>query len=198
MTMQGAYKAKNFVNDYLKLDMPARLRKYRNAWNLDDENLPDPLKYLVYEPVALDTWPTLITVCISMNGLVRDDYTSRLDPMYQVEYSMRTYIWVKDDDSEQCTAKRDRLTTVLRSSILDDPCLKQYASNDDLYVLIDEGTLREEYSDLTLIKGDRVMAGAYLSYSMTVNEVVRAEVISDSADEIDTEVDILAPLLIDL
>lgn len=198
MTMQGAYKAKNFVNDYLKADLPERLRKYRNAWNLDDENLPDPLKYLVYEPVALDTWPTLITVCISMNGLVRDTYTSTMDPMYLVEYSMRTYVWVKDDDSEQCTAKRDRLTTVLRSSILDDPCLNQHAQVDDLQVLIDEGTLREEYSDLTLIKGERVMAGAYLSYSLTINEVVRVDYIADSVNEFDTEVNVLAPLLVDL
>jgi hypothetical protein len=197
MTMQGAWKAKGFVNDYLQADLPKRLLTYRNEWNLDDENLPEPLKYLVYEPIALDHWPTIITVVISMTGLTRDDYTGLMDPMYFVDYSMRTYVWVKDDSSEQCTAKRDRLTTVLRSSILDSPCLKVFAANDDLEVLIDESTLREEYSDLTLIKGERVMAGAYLSYNLRINEVVRAKQIG-TANNISTEVDPLTPLLVDL
>lgn len=198
MTMQGAYKAKNFVNDYLRDDLPARLLKYRNEWNLDDENLPDPVRYLVYEPIALDRWPTLITVAISMNSITREDYTRRMDPMYFVEYSMRTYIWVKDDDSEQCTAKRDRLTTVIRSAILDDPCLNLYAQPNNLEVFIDESTIREEYSDLTQIKGERMLAGAYLAYNLRIQEVVTSVDIADSADEIQTEVNPLEPLLKDL
>lgn len=194
MTMQGAYKAKNFVNNYLEQDLPKRLRKYRNAWNLDDENLPEPVKYLVYEPLALDHWPTLITVAISMSGLERDDYTSVLDPMYFVNYAMRTYVWVKDDSSEECTAKRDRLVTVVRSALLDSPSLNLCGSPDNLDVSIDEGTLREEYSDLTLIKGERVLAGAYLSYNLRINEVVRVDTIGEIS-EIETEVNPLLPLL---
>jgi hypothetical protein len=197
MTMQGSYKAKNFVNNYLQADLPKRLLRYRNEWNLDDENLPEPVKYLVYEPIALDHWPTLITVAISMTGLERDDYTQVLDPMYFVNYSMRTYLWVKDDDSEQCTAKRDRLVTVVRSSLLDSPSLNLCGSSDNLDVSIDEGTLREEYSDLTLIKGERVLAGAYLSYNLRINEVVRVDTIGEIG-EIETETNPLAPLLRDL
>jgi hypothetical protein len=41
--------------------------------------------------------------------------------------------------------------------------------------MIDEGTLREEFSDLTLLKGDRVLAGSYLSYQMHINEIVARE-----------------------
>lgn len=197
MTMQGAYKAKNFVNNYLEQDLPKRLRKYRNAWNLDDENLPEPVKYLVYEPIALDHWPTLITVAISMSGLERDDYTPLLDPMYFVNYAMRTYVWVKDESSEECTAKRDRLVTVVRSALLDSPSLNLCGATDNLDVSIDEGTLREEYSDLTLIKGERVLAGAYLSYNLRINEVVRVDSIGEIS-EIETEVDPLLPLLRDL
>jgi hypothetical protein len=197
MTMQGAYKAKNFVNNYLENDLPGRLLKYRNAWNLDDENLPDPTKYLVYEPIAIDHWPTVITVAISMTGMERDDYTSLLDPMYFVNYSMRTYVWVKDDNSEQCTAKRDRLVTVLRSSILDSPSLSLCGASDNLDVQVDESSIREEYSDLTLLKGERVMAGAYLSYNLRINEVVRVDSIGQIT-EIQTETNPLLPLLKDL
>lgn len=197
MTMQGAYKAKNFVNNYLENDLPSRLVKYRNAWNLDDENLPNPLKYLVYEPVAIDHWPTIITVVISMTGMERDDYTSLMDPMYFVNYSMRTYVWVKDDSSEECTAKRDRLTTVLRSAILDSPSLNLCGASDNLDVQVDEGSIREEYSELSLLKGERVMAGAYLSYNLRVNEVVRVDT-TGTISQINTEVDPLLPLLRDV
>jgi hypothetical protein len=195
--MQGAFNAKLFVNDYLEKDLPDRLLSYRNLWNLDDESLPDPLKYLVYEPIALDHWPTIITVVISMTGLERNDYTENMDPIYFVNYSMRTYVWVKDDSSEQCTAKRDRLVAVMRASILDTPSLNKCAEPDNLSVMIDEGSLREEYSDLTQIKGERMMAGAYLSYNLRISEVVDVPPIS-TASEIETEVDILEPLLKDL
>jgi hypothetical protein len=44
-----------------------------------------------------------------------------------------------------------------------------------LEVMIDEGTMREEFSDLTLLKGERVMAGAYISYDMYINERITRE-----------------------
>ena len=179
--MQGPHKAKYFVNSYLELDLPTRLVKYRNDWNVDDEELPEPTKYLVHEPIAIDHWPTLITVAISMNGLVRSDYTRVFDPQFRVDYAMRTYVWVKDDSAELCTIKRDRLTTVLRSALLDTPSLNRCGDEEHLEVMIDEGSIREEYSDLTLIKGERVMAGSYIAYTMTVNEVSTLATLSDSS-----------------
>ena len=143
MTMQGPHKAKEFVNLYLESDLPDRLIKYRNAWNLDDEELPEPRKYLAYEPVAIDAWPTLITVAISMDGLERTDYTRLYDPRFSVAYTMRTYIWVKDDQSDLATLKRDRLITVLRSAILDRPSLNQCGDAEGLEVMIDESSIRE-------------------------------------------------------
>lgn len=188
MTMQGPHKAKEFVNLYLESDLPDRLIKYRNAWNLDDEELPEPKKYLAYEPVAIDAWPTLITVAISMDGLERTDYTRLFDPRFSVNYTMRTYIWVKDDQSDLATLKRDRLTTVLRSALLDGPSLNQCGDAEGLEVMIDESSIREEYSELTLIKGERVMAGAYLGYTVTIVETSRIPVIAPSATTIETEV----------
>ena len=188
MTMQGPHKAKEFVNLYLESDLPDRLVKYRNAWNLDDEELPEPKKYLAYEPVAIDAWPTLITVAISMDGLERTDYTHLFDPRFSVNYTMRTYIWVKDDQSDLATLKRDRLTAVLRSALLDGPSLNQCGDAEGLEVMIDESSIREEYSELTLIKGERVMAGAYLGYTVTIVETSRVPVIAPSATNIEPEV----------
>lgn len=194
MTMQGAWKVKNFVNDYLKTDFPDRLRVYRNEWNIDDESLPEPVEYLTWEPIAIDAWPTLITVAISMSGLERIDFNSLTDPIYGVNYNMRTYIWVKDDNAEFCTAKRDRLSTVLRSSILDNQCLGVYSAAENLEVQVDESSIREEYSDLTLLKGERVMAGAYISYNVRITEVVRVNPIG-ILEETSVETDLLLPLL---
>lgn len=194
MTMQGAWRVKNFVNDYLKKDFPDRLRTYRNEWNLDDESLPEPVEYFTWEPVAIDVWPMLITVAISMSGLERISYNSFNDPIYGVNYSMRTYVWVKDDSPELCTSKRDRISTVLRSSILDNQCLNVYSAEENLEVQMDEGSIQEEYSDLTFLKGERVMAGAYISYNVRVTEAVKVNPIGN-LDEISIEAESLIPLL---
>jgi hypothetical protein len=169
--MHGPHFAKNYVTSYLQQDMPIRLIRYRNGWNVDDITLPDPLKYLSYEPVALDHWPTIITVAISTNSMSRIGYDGA-DPLYRVQYSMRTYAWVRTEHAEECTLMRDRLTTVLRSALLDYPCLKAIDERDSFKVMIDEGTMREEFSDLTLLKGDRFLAGAYVSYNLEIDEVV--------------------------
>jgi hypothetical protein len=42
----------------------------------------------------------------------------------------------------------------------------------DLDVLLDETTFKEEYSDLSYAKGDRVIAGAYFAYEFSLNEQI--------------------------
>ena len=177
--MHGAQFAKDYVNDYLKSDLPVRLVEYRNGWTTDSHNLPDPLKYLTFEPVAIDTWPTIITVVLSTANMERLGWSSDTpsEPEYRVNYTMRTYVWVKAGGSELVTYMRDRLTTVARAALLDRPCLKATDTRNTWKVEIDEASMREEFSDLTLVKGDRVMAGSYIGYTLGINEVVaRAQV----------------------
>lgn len=168
--MQGAHVAKQYVTNYLEQDMPARLNDFRNLWNVDDDTLPDPLAYRTYEPLAIDRWPMVYTVVVSTNSLVRMDY-ELAEPLYRATYTMRTYVWVKDIYAEQATLMRDQLTTVLRASLLDHPCMLA-GDAGGVQPLVDEGTLREEFSDLTLIKGDRFMAGAYCGYTFNMNELM--------------------------
>lgn len=183
--MHGSHFAKQYVNEYLKFDIPTRLVTYRNGWNLDDYLLPSPQKYLTYEPIALDSWPTIITVAISTNNFERLGFDGT-DPLYRINYAMRTYIWARDAGSEQATIMRDRLTTVVRSALLDRPCLSAIDPRDTFQVQIDEGSLREEFSDLTVLKGDRMLAGAYIGYDLAINEVVRREPLG-TVDTIDIE-----------
>lgn len=188
--MNGVQFAKQFVNDYLKKDFPVRLVDYRNGWGASDSTLPTPVKFFTYEPLAMDEWPTIITVGMSMNRMERIGYEGP-HPLYRVNYTMRTYVWVRDIGSEEATLMRDRLTTVLRASLLDYPCLKAMDRDDVLRIQIDEGTIQEQYSDLTLLKGDRVLAGSYISYDLAIDEVVERKPISD-LDQIDIQVDSIA------
>ena len=169
--MNGAHYAKKYVNEYLKIDIPSRLIDYQNGWAVDNEQLPPPEQYILHEPLALDRWPSLITTVLSTNEMERIGFDSG-DPLYRVSYSMRTYVWVRDEGSEACTLMRDRMTTIVRSALLDYPCLRAYDARTSFRAVIDESTIREEFSDITLLKGDRVMAGSYIAYTLQIDEVV--------------------------
>ena len=64
------------------------------------------------------------------------------------------------------------MTTIVRSALLDYPCLRAYDARTSFRAVIDESTIREEFSDITLLKGDRVMAGSYIAYTLQIDEVV--------------------------
>lgn len=170
--MSGPRLAKNYVSNYLSSDLPDRLLAYRNHWALSTTKLPSPVRYLSYEPFALDKWPTIITLVINTRSVNRDGYEEDADPNYRVTYEMRTYIWVRDQGAETVTEQRDNLTTVVREALMDGPSLSRYDSDVPCYPKIDEGTIREEFSDLTLIKGERLLAGSYISYDLSLNEVI--------------------------
>lgn len=169
--MNGAHAAKNYVNEYLTTDIPIRLITYRNGWNLDSTNLPDPEQYLIHEPLAIDAWPSIVTLVLSTNRMDRIGFEND-NPVYRVSYSMRTYVWIRTEGPMECGLMRDRMITVVRSSLLDYPCLKAFDSRSNFRILIDEGTMREEFSDTTLLKGERYMAGAFLGYTLEIDEVV--------------------------
>jgi hypothetical protein len=86
---------------------------------------------------------------------------------------MRTYVWTRSDSSEEVTLMRDRLTAVVRSALLDVPSLQTLNdANGDYEAYIDSSSITEEFSDLTMLKGDRVLAGAYIGYDLVINEIV--------------------------
>ena len=183
--MYGAHFAKEYVTTFLKADIPNRIVRYRNGWNLDDISLPDPIEYFSYEPLALDSWPMIITVAISAKSFNRYIHETSFDPVYNVTYALRTYVWVRGGGSEEATLMRDRLTAVVRSALMDYPCFNRHDSSRD--ARIEESTLSEEYSDLTLLKGDRVMAGAFIGYDVIMEEAITRENIG-TLQEIDLTV----------
>jgi hypothetical protein len=175
--MQGPWQAKKFVTEYLASDVPSRLVSFRNQWQMDSSVLPDPEAYYSYEPAGLDAWPTIITVQINTSNIERTDMVNfSTDPNYRVTYNLRTYVWVRGEGPEQTTETRDRLATVVRTSLLDHPAMQAsevgYFPELDVDVLLDETTFKEEYSDLSYAKGERVIAGAYFAYEFSLNEQI--------------------------
>ena len=181
--MSGPWSAKEYVTSFLKWDMPRRISGYRNLWQLDERRLPLPEAYHSYEPPAIDTVPMVITVQMSTTAMERSDYTDDLNPVYRVTYSMRTYLWVRQDSAEMVTETRDRLLTVIRSALLDRPCLTAGDVHNQHDLLIDEGSIREEYSDITYVKGDRAVAGGYISYDLKLYEAVVRDPIVRGTEE---------------
>jgi len=169
--MSGPWSAKEYVSSYLQEDLPKRIIGYRNLWQLDSDRLPLPEKYFSYEPPGLDHWPMLITVALATPSMTRTDYTDGMNPVYRVAYNMRTYVWVRQDHAELATESRDRLTTVIRSALLDRQSLVS-ADDEGHDLLVDETSMREEFSDITYVKGDRAVTGAFIAYTLWLNEAI--------------------------
>jgi titin len=93
---------------------------------------------------------------------------------------MRTYIWTRDINPAPVTEMRDNLTTVVRAALLDHPALKDVPRFEHCDPKIEEETMTEEFSDLTLLKGDRYLAGAYIGYNLTVSETIGRAPLVDS------------------
>jgi len=175
--MYGPQLLKNFVNEYLKVEIPKRLIKYRNYWDVSNDELPDPAEFLDYEPATMDSWPTIITVALSGRGFTRVGHMRYGDPEYQVSYNMRTYAWARTEGGRSVTVMRDILIVVIRSALMDHPCLKR--RNPQREAMIEESSITEEYSEITLLKGDRYLAGAYVGYELRIEEPIVREKIAD-------------------
>jgi len=172
-SMEGPAAAKKYVSDFLASDLPTRCMNYRNTLTLSDSELPNPIKYLTYEPLTMDNWPTIITLVESTSQIIRDDVTAGLHPVYQVVYRMRTYVWVRAVGPDAVTVARDNMTMVVRDALLDRPALRgASAVGTDADIKVDEGTITEDFSDLTLLKGERFLAASFLSYDLSLYETI--------------------------
>ena len=159
------------VSLFLADAMPPRLAEYRTAWGYSASELPDPQRYYPYEPTAVDRWPTLITVVMGMGDLAVDDYLAN-EPEYGVVYQMRTYIWARGEGALRAVDIRDDLTTVVRDLLIDNPHLQNSVHSNafDCAYRVDDTSLREEYSDMTLLKGDRVACASFVAYDLRAQE----------------------------
>lgn len=180
--MQGPDAAKEFVNDYLKQDLPGRLIKYRNHWNAHDQ-LPDPKGYAKEEPTVINATPFIVTMINSTKSIRRGDYDGKLNPQYEVRYNARTYVWVINKKQSTCTQIRDRYITVLRTALLDHPCLVHFANSQNTETKVDESTMVEQFSTTDPgPKADGYICAGYVEYDITLWETVSRDLLGTVDD----------------
>lgn len=189
--MLGIEHACQWVTDYLSLDLPTRIPRYETIWGLDAGSIAVPQAYFPYGKRELEVYPSVITSGITTLSIVRDDYDDYLNPTYRVTYRLRTFVWVRAEAvigmDQKVATDRNQILTVIRSALLDHPCLRLADTAGKLDIGVDETTMLEEYSDIADLTGKKRLAGGYIQFEIQVNEpVVRAN-LYDAAPTIQVE-----------
>jgi hypothetical protein len=113
------------------------------------------------------------TMVLGSTDLVRSDYDFEENPKYEVRYNMRTYIWARAVGNLEVSDLRDNLTTVVMDALIDLPAVSSYnATQPDCSGVIDEGSIRVEFSDIFLLKGERMTSAAYIQYEIVMTETI--------------------------
>lgn len=160
---QGAYAARHYVHDWMVNHFPGYLDDLRVAWDVDDTVLPYPVKYVPGPPGAIDLTPLLAVSAVYMSRVKRVDAAGdRIE--YASTYMMRAFAFIIDERLQDAIDTRDLYSAALRSALLDSPTLKGAP------LVLDDTTLREDYSDPKKRNGDRWMLGTMITFNMTVQE----------------------------
>lgn len=155
------------MTQFFKDHFPGYLVGLRADWSLTAKDLPDPVLYLPREPRRLDRWPLLATTAVN-DSMRRVELTDENGILYDTTYSLRTFVWVNESGWDRAIDVRDDLTTALETLILDCQTLRR----DPIDVVVREESLLTEYADVTPVKGDRFVTGAYVAYDLVVAETV--------------------------
>lgn len=195
---RGATVVRDAVVDYLEATVPEIVEQARSEWNLEDYELPYPVKYDAYEPYALDRWPLMGVNVVQADMFNRLHYDSSMSQQYMASYTVRVFTWVRTpmDESDiplepeysQSIRLRDDLAACVRAALLKSGCLGQPGA-----ILFDEASLTEEYSEATGVKGNRFVAGVIHSFRIRVDETIPLVAIGE-AEAINIEGQSLDPI----
>ena len=176
--MRGPKTVRDALSTFLSTAVPAQIAIARAQWNLDERSLPEPSRYDAYEPYALDEYPLMGIVITNASNFRLNDIDAYAQRQYRATYAVRLFTWVRtpldydgDNLDENGAAShattlrlRDDLSACVRAALLGTSSL----GSD--YLMWDEGSLSEEYSDATGIKGDRFIAGVTHIFNVQVDE----------------------------
>lgn len=160
---QGAYAARGYVADFFAAHFKDYLVDLRAAWGVDEKVLPDPVKIVRGPAGAIDKTPLLAVSAVYMPRMVRTDYDG--DSIeWASTYMMRAFCWIIDKGLQDATDTRDLYSAAMRAALIDSPTLRKSP------MTIDEGTLREDYSDPMKRNGDRFLLGSMVTFNAKINE----------------------------
>lgn len=167
--MRGPRALRVAVAGFLITFLPAHLGAARDAWGLSAVQLPTPEDgaILPFVPDDLDRAP-LVAVNSGRMTQRGIDFDGS-DPVYRSTYPVRVYAWVKAEGNREVQDMRDDFATVVRACILSHLNLGTGG-----WLVAVPSSLVMDFSDVTRVKGERHVAGAYVGF-----EVLATETLSD-------------------
>ena len=172
--MRGPKTLRDGIVAYLSVEVPKQIVVARSQWGLNAQTLPTPTKYDHYEPYALDEYPAMGVTVTTARDFRLNDMDAYAQREYRARYSVRLFTWVRsplDTDDvpfepsyDETVRLRDDMAVVVRSVLL------ATSSLGSIYLMWDESSLSEEYSEATAVKGNRFIAGVAHSFDVQVDE----------------------------
>lgn len=172
--MRGPDTIRRAVAAYLTTVIPEQVAIARSQWGLNEWQLPMPERIESVEPYALDHFPQIGVSLTNARNFSRVDYDDYANENYRARYQCRVFTFVRspldfqgnplDPSYPETIRLRDDYAAIVRSALLLTSSLGQAA------LMWDEGSLSEEYSEATPVKGDRFVAGVTHTFDVQVDE----------------------------
>lgn len=166
--MRGARLVRSQVRNFLAAEMPAHLAALRVEWGLDAEALPDFRKYSRAPLQALDQWPCMAVTAVRSPSTRRREHLRDAGIEYVRRWQVRVFVWVNTDGWDEVHDMRDDLTAATTRLFLAHPTIGVAGEKS----LLEENTITEEYADVTPVKGDRFVSGAFVGFDLSTVEVL--------------------------
>lgn len=176
---------------FLQARLPDALEAHRIHWQLEEPDLPLPVRWNEYEDEAVaDVAPSIALSVGRGRGFTRRDYGPGMEQQYRVRYDVSVFAWLKAgaelplaDGGEQqpnpAQRMRDRYASVLEAVLLDTPSL----GAPGLFSL-DEGTMVVSYSAASRLRGDRYLTGVSVAFDLHHAETLRRLPLGSVADTV--------------
>lgn len=165
LKMHGPSLCRHIITDFLKVELPAALVHLRVEWDMDVESLPNPVKYVPYEPGKLDQWPTIAVVTGVESTTRRIEHGSEGGEFVST-YPIEVYSWVNFENTGVTQDARDAMATALKVVLLENPTFDRPQQD----IVLNEATFEQRYSDMQKVKGDRFVAGSLSAFDVLVTE----------------------------
>lgn len=167
--MRGTEEARKLIRAELASRLPARIAALRGRHDppLTEVELPPPA--LIATPdrhrIEGEEWPALFVVSQGAPALRRVDVAEDGATVFERSYSMRVYLYVRDQSFEAAADLRDRYTLAVAEVLLDN-------QNLDGSGHVEETSLTQSDSELLADSAGRSTGAAYIDFELRLVELL--------------------------
>lgn len=184
--MLGIDGAASVVGSTLAANLPAKITELETRLNLVAGTIGQPGRIEEYpqppETLALSDYPAVMVDALETMSLMPLDIVNG-NLSYLGRYSLRTYVWVRDQEFSNVALKVRRYMLGVREVLLNNQGLMTTGAR------VDDSTFKESYSDVAS-DDKRAIAAAFLEFQVTLEELLTSPP-EATADTIDTPLSLL-------